>query len=133
MARKTTTIKDLRNMTGFLGGWWSWRLGAWLLFWSVLVLLGIFLGLWQWERAADKRSYLARLDAAPTLTALREVPPEGARLILRGHYLPEHTLLLDNRTLEGRLGVAVLTTLRCDAGGGCLVVGGRLARGICRE
>lgn len=108
-------------------------MGAWLLFWSVLVLLGIFLGLWQWERAADKRSYLARLDAAPTLTAPREVPPEGARLILRGHYLPEHTLLLDNRTLEGRLGVAVLTPLRSDDGRVWLVQRGFLATGPNRD
>lgn len=111
---------------------WSRRLIAWLLFWSLLVLLGGFLGLWQWERAADKRNYLARLDAAPTLEAPSETPPDGTRLTLRGHYLPEETLLLDNRTLEGRLGVAVLTPLRSSDGRLWLVQRGFLATGPSR-
>lgn len=107
-------------------------MAAWFLFWSLLVALGLCLGLWQWERAADKRDYLAQLDAAPTLEAPREAPPEGTHLVLRGRYLAEQTLFLDNRTHEGRLGVAVLTPLRSEDGRLWLVQRGFLATGPSR-
>ncbi len=110
----------------------SWRLGLWYLFWLLLVALGLALGLWQWERADDKRDYLTQLDEAPTLEAPAEFPPEGARLTLRGEYLPEHTLFLDNRTHDGRLGVAALTPLRTEDGRVWLVQRGFLATGPSR-
>ncbi|MCE8015024.1 SURF1 family protein [Halomonas sp. MCCC 1A17488] len=112
-----------------LGG----RLGLWYLLWSLLVTVGLCLGLWQWERADDKRRYLARLDAAPTLESPSEMPPEGARLTLRGEYLAQETLFLDNRTHEGQLGVAVLTPLRDEAGRLWLVQRGFLPTGPSRE
>jgi len=83
---------------------------------ACLVGLGIALGLWQWERADDKRDYLARLEAAPHLVMPTSVPPEGATLMLTGEYLADQTLFLDNRTHAGRLGVAALTPFR-DANG----------------
>lgn len=96
-------------------------------------MLGLSLGLWQWERAADKRDYLAQLDAAPTLEAPGEAPPEGTHLVLRGRYLAERTLFLDNRTHEGRLGVAVLTPLRSEDGRLWLIQRGFLATGPSRD
>lgn len=96
-------------------------------------MLGLLLGLWQWERAADKRDYLARLDAAPALDSPSERPPEGAQVTLRGEYLAEQTLFLDNRTLGGRHGVAALTPLRDDAGRLWLIQRGFLATGPTRE
>ncbi|MGY6563382.1 MAG: SURF1 family protein [Halomonadaceae bacterium] len=110
----------------------KWRLRIWFSFWSALVALGLFLGLWQWERADDKREYLARLDAAPTLEAPIDTPPEGTRLTLRGRYLEEQTLFLDNRTHQGQLGVAVLTPLRTEDGRLWLVQRGFLATGPTR-
>ncbi|MFW3616454.1 SURF1 family protein [Billgrantia antri] len=109
------------------------RLGLWYLLWSLLVIVGLSLGLWQWERADDKRRYLARLDAAPTLTSPHEPPPEGARLTLRGEYVAQETLFLDNRTHEGQLGVAVLTPLRDDAGRLWLVQRGFMPTGPTRD
>ncbi|APE32332.1 Surfeit locus 1 [Halomonas aestuarii] len=106
-------------------GWWG--------FWSCLVALGLALGLWQWERAADKRDYLARLAAAPRLEAPAETPPPGARLVLRGEYLAAETLFLDNRTHEGRLGVAPLTPFRDLQGRRWLVQRGFLATGPTRD
>lgn len=103
------------------------------MFWLLLVALGLFLGLWQWERADDKRKYLARLDAAPTLEAPSASPPEGTHLTLRGHYLPDLTLFLDNRTHEGRLGVAVLTPLQTHDGRLWLVQRGFHPTGPTRE
>lgn len=95
--------------------------------------LGLLLGIWQWERAADKRDYLERLDAAPHLDAPRETPPEGARVTLEGEYLAEHTLYLDNRTRNRELGVAVLTPLRDEEGRLWLVQRGFLATGPSRD
>ncbi|MGR2736876.1 SURF1 family protein [Billgrantia sp. Q4P2] len=111
----------------------TWRLSAWFLFWSLLVVLGLLLGLWQWERADDKRDYLAQLDAAPTLEAPEEAPPEGTHLTLRGHYLVDQTRFLDNRTHQGRLGVAVLTPLRTEDGRLWLIQRGFLPTGPSRE
>ncbi|MDZ7852799.1 MAG: SURF1 family protein [Halomonas sp.] len=105
-------------------GWWG--------FWSCLVVLGLALGLWQWERAADKREYLARLAAAPRIEAPVTAPPVGSRLVLQGEYLADQTLFLDNRTHEGRLGVAPLTPFRDVNGRIWLVQRGFLPTGPSR-
>ncbi|NYS60889.1 SURF1 family protein [Halomonas salicampi] len=100
------TIRVLSNIKTSLR---SRRYVVWLFFWSVLVLLGLWLGIWQWERADDKRELLARKNAAPALTDMTHTPVDGAKVTLEGRYLASHTLYLDNRTLDGRLGVAVIT------------------------
>ncbi|MFP4263205.1 MAG: SURF1 family protein [Halomonas sp.] len=110
-----------------------WRQRLWYALWTLPVGLGLALGLWQWERADEKRAYLARLEAAPALTAPREAPPEGSRLTLSGEYLAEETLFLDNRTHDGRLGVAPLTPLRGDDGRLWLIQRGFLETGTSRE
>ncbi|MBB3232976.1 SURF1 family protein [Halomonas stenophila] len=108
------------------------RLTLWYGFWTCLVGLGLVLGLWQWERAADKREMLARFASAPRLEAPGTAPPNGARLTLEGEYLADETLFLDNRTHDGRLGVAVLTPLRGEDGRLWLVERGFLATGPSR-
>lgn len=104
----------------------------WYGFWTGLVVLGLGLGLWQWERAAGKREYLAQLAQAPHLTSPLDVPPDGTRLTLEGEYLADRTLFLDNRIREGRLGVAVLTPLRGPDGRVWLVERGFLETGPSR-
>ncbi|RUR34733.1 SURF1 family protein [Vreelandella andesensis] len=90
----------------------SQRLYVWCVFWSVLISLGVLLGLWQWERAADKRVLIAAREAAPLVESPTDTPQEGSELHLQGVYLARHTLYLDNRIVDGRLGVAVLTPFR---------------------
>lgn len=92
------------------------RCYIWYAFWGLLIILGIFLGLWQWERAAGKRVLLATLNAAPAVNAPTAMPSDGAKVQLKGEYLPDYTLYLDNRVVEGRVGVAVLTPLRDELG-----------------
>ncbi len=104
-----------------------------MLCWSLVVALGLGLGLWQWQRAADKRELLARHESAPRLEAPAASPPDGARLTLHGEYLAAETLFLDNRTHQGRLGVAALTPLRGRDGRLWLVERGFLATGPSRE
>lgn len=95
--------------------------------------LGICLGLWQWERADDKRLAMAHREAAPALTEPTTQPAQGAEVTLRGEYLAEHTLYLDNRIVDGRIGVAVLTPLRDAHGQLWLVQRGFLPTGPNRE
>lgn len=95
--------------------------------------LGTCLGLWQWERADDKRLAMAVRDAAPSLVQPVSPPAQGAQVTLQGEYLAEHTLYLDNRILDGRVGVAVLTPLRDTRGQLWLVQRGFLATGPRRE
>lgn len=83
----------------------------WWLGWSLLIVLGLILGNWQWQRAEEKRAYLARLEAAPTLTMPAHSPPLGAEILIQGRFLADQTRFLDNRVLNGRVGVAVLTPL----------------------
>lgn len=101
----------------------------WWLGWSLLITLGIALGGWQWQRSEEKRAYLARLEAAPTLTMPVEAPPTGAEVHLEGRYVPQATLFLDNRVLNGRVGVAVLTPLVDEKGNWWLVERGFVPSG----
>lgn len=107
---KTRPMSSFNHMKKTSFG--SQRLYVWCVFWGVLVLLGIFLGLWQWERAADKRVLLAAREAAPSVKSPLTMPVEGSELHLQGEYLANHTLYLDNRIVDGHLGVAVLTPFR---------------------
>lgn len=97
------------------------------------MVLGICLGLWQWERADDKRLAMAVREAAPELVHPTKQPAQGAQITLTGEYLAEHTLYLDNRIVDGRVGVAVLTPLRDSNGQLWLVQRGFLASGPLRE
>ncbi|MGM0986083.1 MAG: SURF1 family protein [Pseudomonadota bacterium] len=96
------------------------------------MISGLALGLWQWERAADKRDYLSRLADAPRIEAPATAPPAGAQLVLEGEYLADQTLFLDNRTHDGRLGVAPLTPFRDVNGRLWLVQRGFLETGPTR-
>ncbi|OZT72913.1 SURF1 family protein [Vreelandella boliviensis] len=111
----------------------QWRFYSWYLFWSLLVTLGACLGLWQWERADDKRLAMGVRNAAPALVQPTVQPAQGSRVTLRGEYLAEQTLYLDNRVVGGRVGVAVLTPLRDTHGQLWLVQRGFLATGPRRK
>lgn len=104
-----------------------------------VVCVATALGLWQLRRAQAKldlhQAQSAQAQAAPlaqeALLALvaGAVPPAPAqsqkqaplaadwlfrKAQLRGHWLPEHTVYLDNRQMQGRVGFHVLTPLQLD-------------------
>lgn len=107
---------------------WRFRPPAWA--W-LLALLGIALtgrlALWQWQRGQDKAALVASYAAAAA-APLRDWQPgvpadpdQVQRLRLRGEYLPDRQLLLDNQSSGGRVGYHVWTPLRTPAGALVLV------------
>ena len=97
-----------RPMRRFRPGWLPSLVVAALL--PVLVLLGF----WQLARAEEKRvllaSYEARRTAEPmSILDLERTPdPAFRRVHLSGHFDEQHSVLLDNRTRDGRVGVELL-------------------------
>lgn len=102
------------------------------LFWLVLLaaLAGMAatasLGRWQLSRAAEKEALQARIDErmrqpaldgrtllAPASTDAQQQQALVHRAVqLQGQWLPEHTVYLDNRQMQGRPGFFVLTPFR---------------------
>ncbi|WP_371232193.1 SURF1 family protein [Pseudomonas sp. QE6] len=90
----------------------------------VLALLPVLLGLgcWQLSRAAEKRTLLTAAETQrqqdPISAAeLERLPPRSyVRVRLQGQLDAEHTVLLDNRTRDGRAGVEVLQPFYDRAG-----------------
>jgi surfeit locus 1 family protein len=84
-------------------------------------LLTARLGVWQLDRAAQKEAAQAVIVARSQLPALAETdlartPAEAEtqlqrRIELRGHWLANATIYLDNRTMDERTGFLVVTPL----------------------
>jgi surfeit locus 1 family protein len=84
-------------------------------------LLTARLGFWQLDRAAQKEAAQALIVARSHLPALApaelaRTPAEAAaqlqrRITLRGRWLGQATVFLDNRTMDGRTGFLVVTPL----------------------
>lgn len=89
---------------------------GWLPSVVVLLLLPglVALGFWQLTRAEEKRQLLAahqarQLAALISIDELeRHADPAYQRVQLQGFFDARHTLLLDNRTRDGKVGVEVL-------------------------
>lgn len=109
------------------------------------VLLGIALGLWQLDRAAQKKQLHTAAQAqadAPMLhaQALSRHVAQGLQgegdsaawlhrpIQLQGQWLGTYTVYLDNRQMQGRPGFYVLTPLQLTDGGVVLVQRGWIAR-----
>lgn len=97
-------------------------------FWAgllILVLAAIFLaaGFWQMARAGYKERMQAEIDAAaadaPLHAGAEMLDAKHAhlrRLEAQGTWLPERTVLLDNKVQQGVVGYEVLTPLRLAEG-----------------
>jgi surfeit locus 1 family protein len=90
------------------------------------------LGRWQLGRAAEKLAYQQTLDTRAALPPLSgpDLHQAGSdtegllhrRAVLQGHWLPQHTVYLDNRQMQGRPGFFVLTPLQLTEGNSNAVV-----------
>ena len=82
------------------------------------------LGIWQLDRAAQKVAIQGRIEARRTLPVLGNAElartgPSAAeqverRAALRGRWLADRTVFLDNRQMGGKPGFYVVTPLRLD-------------------
>lgn len=99
------------------------------------------LGLWQWGRAQEKLALQADLQSRQALPPLGPEALENLRtpraeapaprpadlmhrtVVLRGQWLADRTVFLDNRQMNGRVGFYVVTPLRlAGAPGGSVVL-----------
>ncbi|KVW97358.1 SURF1 family protein [Thiobacillus denitrificans] len=125
------------------------RVGRWVFsptLWPTLAALFFFvltlwLGNWQSERADTKRALQARYDAAVGdapihvgNTLLDRDSVLYRKLEVEGVFDDAHTILLDNRVLDGVAGYHVLTPLRINGGGLAILVNrGWVAAGRTRD
>ena len=113
---------------------------AWLVLLAavLVVTLTARLGVWQLSRAAQKQALQASLDERskmPPLPAaqLARSHEEAAgqfdrRIQLQGEWVPQATVFLDNRQMNGRPGFFVVTPLRLASGDAVLVQRGWVPR-----
>jgi surfeit locus 1 family protein len=84
------------------------------------------LGLWQLDRAQQKLALQAALDAEATRPPLTNAELGGdqlhRRVALRGHWLAERSIWLDNRPMDGRAGFYVVTPLLLAGRGDAILV-----------
>lgn len=90
------------------------------------------LGFWQWGRAQHKlalhesiaqRQQLASIGNAEVLAAHKDLQRWLHRPVeLRGEWLPQHTVYLDNRQMNARQGFYVVTPLRLDGSQAAVLV-----------
>jgi len=92
---------------------------------AVAVAVGISLGQWQTRRALEKETIAAKLaqrEAAPALNLNVAVPStvdeaEYRRVVVRGEFLPDWPVYLDNRPHDGVAGFYVLMPFRIAGSG----------------
>lgn len=103
----------------------SERIRFWLV--TVLAVLAVAataeLGRWQLSRAATKEALQASIDARATEPVLDGMTLRGdveadvllhRRVVVRGHWLADRTVFLDNRQMNGRVGFFVVTPLQLE-------------------
>ena len=93
--------------------------------------LGIYLGFWQLGRAAQKEALQAAIQSQASqvplnvdgLAQLSDAPAGMHRPVrVSGTWEASHTVYLDNRQMDGKVGFFVLTPLRLQASGEIVVV-----------
>lgn len=101
------------------------RLKFWLITGATLlaVLITLALGRWQVSRAAQKEAIQDSIEAssalpklsAKTLTAQTDLVAQLHRgVTLRGRWLTQHTVLLDNRQMNNKQGFYVVTPMQLE-------------------
>lgn len=124
---------------GLSAGVPAWRHGRVIVLLAALACAALTarLGCWQWDRAAQKEALQASFDARAGQTAVGAEELAAARhdvagllyrkAQLRGRWLAERTIYLDNRQMHARPGFIVVTPLQWS-GGAVLVQRGWVAR-----
>jgi surfeit locus 1 family protein len=93
--------------------------------------LGIYLGFWQLGRAAQKEALQSAMEQQASKPPLAQhVFLNGydanavlhQRVLLSGSWVPQSTVYLDNRQMDGKVGFFVLTPLRLQGGDTVILV-----------
>lgn len=102
---------------------------------ALLICLLLLLGLWQLQRASEKKGILAAHTEAAKKSPrqlgelLAEANPRqdlyGTRVLVSGTYFQERQFLLDGQVRGGRVGYEVLTPLRLATGRPLILVNRR--------
>ena len=95
----------------------------------ILIPLFVYLGLWQLDRAAQKRQLNASLESRRKLPALSlngSLPNDDAwefrKVVASGRFLADRTVLIENRKYQGKTGFHVITPLKLDDNGKIVLV-----------
>jgi surfeit locus 1 family protein len=104
---------------------------AWFVVAACCSALTARLGVWQLARAHQKLDAAALVAERSRLPALvqTDLARDGAaapaqwerRITLHGHWVPDHTVFLANRTMDGQAGFFVVTPLRLPEGDAVVV------------
>jgi cytochrome oxidase assembly protein ShyY1 len=87
-----------------------------------MIALALAAAQWQGRRGDEKQAMQARWDAAAAGAALTlepgkaAAPPLPQRVAVRGRFVPEASVYLDNRQLDGAAGFFVITPLEAAPG-----------------
>ena len=102
--------------------------------WSFAATLA--LGAWQLGRAAQKLALQAAMQQRRAMPPHRPADAPGGReaaadllhrpVVLRGTWLPQHTVFLDNRQMDGKPGFYVVTPLQLEGSDGSRAGAARL-------
>ncbi len=101
---------------------WQPNVGV-LIFVAVFLPLTIALGFWQLSREAEKQAlldeYRAREVAAPVVLSTLDAKADQQyrRVRVRGAFLNEYTVLLENRVRQGKPGFEVVTLFKVEDNG----------------
>ena len=120
------------------------RLRSFVVHGAFIVVSALFLslGIWQLNRAEEKRILLAleataaNAPAVPIDTVvegIEEAAVRYARVTITGVWMPEKQLLWDNRVSSGKAGYEVITPLLTSTGAAVLVNRGWVPVGLSRE
>jgi len=99
----------------------TWQLVIAVVCGVLVTAVGVALGNWQNRRGDEKAVLQAQHDAAEAAAPVRvdsRIAAEGVaavlprRIALQGEFLPDRTVYVDNRWLEGAAGFYVVTPLR---------------------
>lgn len=96
------------------------------LFFLVLFPLFLRLGVWQLDRAEEKRQIVEHYEQMALMEPLQFLPGNNddvrnRRVVLKGHFLAETTFLHDNQIYQGKVGYHVFTPFQ-DQGSGRVVM-----------
>ena len=101
------------------------------------VVTTALLGQWQLSRAAQKQTLQASMDSRGAQSAINTTAVQQAqdatllvhqRATLRGTWQREHTVFLDNRQMNAKVGFFVMTPLLLEGGGAVVVQRGWVPR-----